>query len=86
MDLIDAKEKEEGGKPLHGGKRPGAGRPKGAADKKPRKRGEQTEARQVTMRASVWALADLASLEMQMTRPEFFELAVLKLAQEKVQK
>lgn len=65
----------------YGGARPGAGRPKGAADKAPRKRKPPTSTRQVTMPDEVWKLADEEMARRGMNRPQFFELAVRELAQ-----
>lgn len=65
----------------HGGARPGAGRPKGATDKAPRKRKAPTSTRQVTMPDEVWRLADDVMARLGMSRPDFFELAVRELAQ-----
>lgn len=70
-------------KKQHGGKRPGAGRPKGAGDKLSRKRGEPTEARNVTMSITIWGIADGEIEKLGMTRRDFFERAVLRFSQEK---
>ena len=64
-----------------GGDRQGAGRPKGATDKAPRKRKPPTSTRQVTMPNDVWKLADEEMARRGMNRPQFFELAVRELAQ-----
>lgn len=63
----------------HGGSRPGAGRPKGAKDKAPRC-GEPSTTRNLTMRASVWALAESEMALRGLSRKKFFELAVNELA------
>ena len=65
----------------HGGSRPGAGRPKGAKDKTPRN-GEPSTTRNLTMRVSVWALADSEMALRGLSRKEFFELAVKELVKE----
>lgn len=67
----------EGKKTSRGGIRPGAGRPKGAVDKVPRKRGPKTSSRMVTMRAEIWEMVDATIAARGTTRPEFFEAAVL---------
>ena len=64
-----------------GGGRQGAGRPKGATDKAPRKRKAPTATRQVTMPEDVWTLADEEMKRRGMKRAQFFELAVRELAQ-----
>lgn len=51
-----------------GGVRPGAGRPKGAP----------TVTKQVTMLSEVWEKVDAVIAAREMTRPEFFEAAVLE--------
>ena len=63
----------------HGGKRQGAGRPKGAKDKLPRN-GEPSTTRNLTMRVSVWNLAESEMALRGLSRKEFFELAVNELA------
>ncbi|GEM_PF-4042819 len=54
-----------------GGSRPGAGRPKGARDSKPRRPPSVT--RQVTMSAEAWALVDTVLATTGQSRMDFFE-------------
>lgn len=75
----EAKRKErrmqdEDKKDPRGGSRPGAGRPKGARDSKPRRPPSVT--RQVTMTAEAWALVDAVLATTGQSRMDFFEQLV----------
>lgn len=64
-----------------GGYRPGAGRPKGAKDKKPRS--EPTRARMLTMSVASWDAADAQMAADGMGRQAFFEAAVAEYIKNK---
>ena len=64
-----------------GGYRPGAGRPKGSKDKKPRR--EPTISRQLTMTVASWEAADAQMAAESMGRQEFFEAAVTEYIKNK---
>ena len=64
-----------------GGYRHGAGRPKGAKDKKPRK--EPTVSRTLTMTVAIWDAADAQMAADSMGRQAFFEAAVIEYIKNK---